>query len=171
MPATQEETTMKRHPKYAIVRPALAAAAAALALGAGCGGDGDRLSTDETAKELNAAVRTVNGEFQQVFQLLGSREEHERVPSAVRARLEEAATVERRQADEFDTIEPPADSEAAIESFARVARRQAAMLERAATRENLTVAEMADVIELPEMRDAVAELDRQGLVNAPPAHQ
>jgi len=138
----------------------------ALLLGAGCGGD-DRLSKDETAEALNGAVSSVNGEFQQVFELLGRREEGERVPSPVRARLRSAATVERREAGEVDAIEPSAEAEGPVDNFVRAARNQADALESAAARTDLTVAEMADAIELPKMRGALAELVRRGLATAP----
>lgn len=160
---------MKNLSKHTIRRPALAAAVAALAFGAGCGSD-DRLSKDETAKEVNGAVQTVNGEFQQVFKLLGRREEGERVPRPVRERLKRAAMVERREAGELDAIEPFAESEDAVDSFARAARSQADKLESAAARNDLTVAEMADTIELAETRDALAELERQGLAK-PSKHE
>jgi hypothetical protein len=171
MSATDEEATMKTLPRHTITRPALAALAAAVALAAGCGGDDDRLSKDETAKEVNAAVQTVNGEFQQAFQLLGRREEGERVPSAVRARLSRAATVERREAGKLDSIEPPAEAEEAVDGFVRAARSQADTLKSAAARTDLTVAEMADALEPADVREALAELERQGLAKAPPRHQ
>ena len=148
---------------------ALAGVLAALALGAGCGGD-DRLSKDETAKEVNGAVETVNGEFKQVFDLLGRSEEGARVPARVRERLGAAATVERREADEVEAVEPSAEAEEAVDRFVRAASRQADALESAAARTDLTVAEMADVVELPAMRKALADLERQGLATAP-GHQ
>jgi hypothetical protein len=157
---------MRTQPKHTPARPAFAAAVVALLLGAGCGGD-DRLSKDETAKALNGAVQTVNGEFQQVFELLGRREEGERVPRPVRDRLRNGATVELREAGELDAIEPSAEAEESVDSFVRAARTQADALESAAARSDLTVAEMADAIELPEMREALAELVRQGLATAP----
>lgn len=162
---------MKRLSKHTITGSALAAAVAALTLTAGCGGDDDRLSNDETAKRVNASVQTVNGEFQQVFELLGRREEGERVPSAVRERLGAAATVERREAGEVDAIEPPAEAEQTLDQFVRAANNQADVLESAAARTDLTVAEMADALEPAEMREALAELERQDLAKAPPTHQ
>lgn len=160
---------MKNLSKDTIRRPALAAVVASLAFGAGCGGE-DRLSKDETAKEVNGAVQTVSDEFRQVFKLLGRRDEGERVPREVRERLKTAAMIERREADELDAIEPSAEAEEAVDSFIRAARSQADKLESAAARNDLTVAEMADTIELAETRDALAELVRQGLTK-PPKHQ
>lgn len=161
---------MKRLSKHTTTRSTLAAVLAASALATGCGGE-DRLSKDETAKEVNATVQTVNGEFQQVFQLLGRREEGERVPTPVRERLKRAATSERREADELDLIEPPAEAEQALNQFVRAANNQADALANAATRTDLTVADMADLLEAAEMRTALLELVRQGLAKAPPEHQ
>lgn len=160
---------MKSLSKHTTTRPALSAVVAAVALAAGCGGD-ERLSKDETAKAVNGAVKSVNGEFQQVYELLGRREERERVPSAVRARLKEAATVERRVAGKVDAVEPFAEAEQSVDSFARAARGQADALESAAARPGLTVAEMADLLEPKELGEALAELERQGLVEAPKQH-
>ncbi|MCA1572602.1 MAG: hypothetical protein LC798_20350, partial [Chloroflexi bacterium] len=142
---------------------------AAFALTAGCGGD-DRLSQDQTASKATTAVQKVNGEFQQVFEMLGRREESEAVPAAVRKRLTSAATVERREADKLAAIKPPTESEDAINDFVRAARSQAATLQSNAARADLTVAEMADAIELPQMRQALTELDKQNLAK-PPAHR
>ena len=149
-------------------RPLFTALVAAAALTAGCGGE-ERLSKDETARHATAAVQTVNAEFQQVFEMLGRREESEAVPAAVRDRLAAAATVERREADKLAAIKPPTDSVAAIDGFVRAARSQAATLHGNAARAALTVAEMADSIELPQMRQALTELDKQNLAK-PPAH-
>lgn len=146
----------------------LAALVAAVALAAGCGGD-ERLSKDETARKASAAVQTVNAEFQRVFEMLGRREESEAVPTAVRTLLTKAATIERREADKLAAIEPPSDSERAIDDFIRAARSQAAALRSSAARADLTVAEMADAIELPQMRRALTALDKQNLAK-PPTH-
>jgi hypothetical protein len=146
----------------------LTALIAAAALTAGCGGD-ERLSRDQTASKATAAVQKVNGEFQQVFEMLGRREESEAVPAAVRERLTSAATVERREADKLAAIKPSTDSEGAINGFVRAARSQAAALQSSAAKTDLTVAEMADAIELPQMRQALTDLDKQNLAK-PPAH-
>ena len=151
------------------ISTALAVAAAAATLAAGCGGE-DRLSKAQTASELNGAVQAVNAGFQLAFEQLGPSGEGERVPQRVRHRLKTAATVERRAADEIDAIEPVEGAEPAIDDFVQAARTQADRLEAAAARSELTVAEMADTIELAEMRDALAELVRQGLAEAP-GHQ
>ena len=149
--------------------PLLTALVAAAALAAGCGGD-DRLSRAETANKVNTAVQVVNGEFGQVFELLGRREESDTVPATVRERLAQAATVERREADKLAAIKPPSDSKRAVDGFVRAASSQAAALHSAAARTDLTVADMADAIELPQMRQALTALDKQGLAK-PPTHQ
>ena len=148
--------------------PLLTALIAAFALTAGCGGD-DRLSKDQTASKATAAVQKVNGEFQQVFEMLGRRGESEAVPAAVRDRLAAAATIERREADKLAAIKPPTDSEKAIKGFVGAARRHAAALQSNAARADLTVAGMADAVELPQSRKALTELDKQNLAK-PPAH-
>lgn len=150
--------------------PLLTALLATVALAAGCGGDDDRLSRGETATKVNAAVQVVNGEFGQVFELLGRREESETVPATVRERLAQAATVERREADKLAAIEPSSDSQRAVDGFVRAASTQAATLQSAAARTDLTVADMADAIELPQMRQALTDLDKQDLAKAP-SHQ
>ena len=147
----------------------LTALVTAVVLATGCGDDG-RLSKDETARKATAAVQTINGEFQQVFELLGRRTESEVVPAPVRQRLAGAAAAERRSADELAAIKPPTDSQPAINAFVRAARSQAAALEQRAGQPDLTVADMADAIELPQMRQALTELDKQNLAK-PPAHQ
>lgn len=159
---------MKTLSQHTTTRAALAVAVAvaSLALAAGCGGD-DRLSKDETAQQVSGAVQTVNGEFGQAFELLGRRAEGERVPGTVRQLLRKAATVERREAGDLDAIEPSAEAEKAIDGFVRAARGQADALESAAARTDLTVAEMADVVELREMHHALGELERQGVATAP----
>ena len=141
----------------------------AVAVGAGCGGDGDedRLSQAQTTEEVNRAVQTVNGEFQQVFEQLGRRGEDERVPAGVRNRLRAVAEIERNAAGDVDSIQPAVGTGAAIDRFVRAARAQADALESAAGRRDLTVAEMADVVELPDMRGALDELKRQGLADVP----
>jgi hypothetical protein len=150
-------------------RPLFTALVAGASLVAGCGGD-DRLSKDETARHATAAVQMVSGEFQQVFELLGRREESDVVPAAVRELLTKAATVERREADKLAAIKPSTDSERAITGFVRAARSQAMALQSRAAKADLTVAEMADAIELPQIRRAIAELSRQNLAK-PPTHQ
>ena len=139
---------------------------AALALIAGCGGD-ERLSKAETTERVSGAVQSVNGEFQRVFELLGRRGERDRVPATVRKQLSSASEVERREADELAAIEPAAESERAVENFVAAARSQADALASAATRPNLTVAEMADAVEDAEVREALIELERAGLARAP----
>jgi hypothetical protein len=143
-------------------------AIAAAVVVAGCGGE-DRLTKAETASELNRAVETLNAEFQAIFQELGPSGENARVPAALRERLAGAAETERRGAQELEEIEPVEGSDAAVDEFIQAARAQADALEEAAARSNLTVAEMADAIELPAMRDALGELARQDLVE-PPGH-
>jgi hypothetical protein len=142
---------------------------AATALVAGCGGE-DRLTRAETADRLNGGVQEVNAEFQRAFQQLGRSREDARVPGPVRERLRSAAAVERRLVEDFEALEPVEGSEAAVDAFIRAARIQADRLDAAAARPGLTVAEMADTVELPEMRDALAALARQDLVT-PPGHQ
>ncbi len=73
---------------------------------------------------MNGAVETVNGESQQVFELLGRREEDERVPSAVRKRLRRAATVEPQAADEVHAIEPSVEAAGAINKALAELQRQ-----------------------------------------------
>jgi hypothetical protein len=157
---------MERH---TTTRTALAVAVAAATLAAGCGGEG-RLSKAQTASEINGALQAVNAEFQRAFEQLGPSGEGKRVSQRVRDRLKAAATVERRAADEIEAIEPVEGAEAAFDDFVRAARTQAERLDGAAARPELTVAEMADVIESAEMRDALTELVRQGLAE-PPGHQ
>ena len=142
---------------------------AATALVASCGGE-ERLTRAETADRLNAGVQEVNAEFQRTFEQLGRSSEDARVPGPVRERLRSAAAVERRMAETFEGVEPVEGSEAAVDAFLRAARIQADRLDAAAARPDLTVAEMADTVELPAMRDALAALDREGLVE-PPGHQ
>ena len=143
-------------------------AAVALGAGAGCGGDGDdTLSKEQTGQQVDRAVTTVNGEFRQLFEQLGSRGEDERVPVEVRDRLRAVADIERRAADEIDAIEPAAETRGAVDRFVRVAHAQADTLERAAERESLSVGEVADAVELPEMRGALDELERQQLTDIP----
>ena len=166
---TDLEAVMKMLTKRTKARPALAGLIAALALAAGCGGD-EQLSNAETAKEVNAAVQSVNREFQDVFELLGRRKEGERVPANVRARLRTAATAERRVAGEVAAIEPPAKTATAVDGFVRAARRQADALEIASGRTDLTVAQLADTVEDRQMRAALVELQRQRLAR-PPDHQ
>jgi hypothetical protein len=115
-------------------------------------------------------VQAVSGEFQQAFELLGRRAESEKVPADVRERLEAAAAVERRNADEIEQIAPVEGSEAAVDEFVRAARSHADRLDAAAAQPDLTVAEMADTIERGELREALEALARQGLVE-PPGHQ
>jgi hypothetical protein len=141
---------------------------AAAVVVAGCGGE-DRLTKAETASELNGAVGTLNAEFQAIFEQLGQSRETARVPAPLRERLAGAAETERRGAEELATLEPVEGSDAAVDEFVRAARTQAAELEKAASDADLTVAEMADTIELPAMRDALTELARRGLVE-PPGH-
>ena len=135
---------------------------------AGCGGE-DRLTKTETASELNSAVGTLNAEFQAIFQELGRKPEDARVPAALRERLAGAAEAERRGAHELGKLEPVEGADAAFDEFVQAARLQADALEKAASRSNLTVAEMADAIELPVMRDALTALVRKDLVE-PPGH-
>ncbi len=149
--------------------PLLTALLTAVVLATGCGGD-DRLSKDETARKATAAVQTINSEFQQVFELLGRRREREVVPAVVRRRLTRAATVERDSADALAAVKSSTGSERAINGFVRAARNQAAALEKGAGQPDLTVADMADAVELPQMRDALSELDKQNLAK-PPGHQ
>ena len=149
-------------------RPLFTALVAAAALTAGCGGE-ERLSKDETARHATSAVQAVNAEFQHLFEMLGRREESEAVPAAVRDRLAAAATIERREADKLAAIKPQTDSAAAINGFIRAARSQAAALQSNAASPDLTVAELADAVELPQMRQALNELDKQNLAK-PPAH-
>jgi hypothetical protein len=141
---------------------------AAAVLVVGCGGE-ERLTKAETASRLNGAVGTLNAEFQAIFEQLGQSREGARVPAALRERLARAAEIERRGASELEQLEPVSGSEPAYDDFVRAARAQAERLEEAAAQPDLTVAEMADTIELPAMRDALAELARQGLVE-PPGH-
>lgn len=143
-------------------------AIAAAAVATGCGGE-DRLTKAETASELNGAVGTLNAEFQAIFEELGPSGENARVPAALRERLAGAAEKERRGAQELSTLEPVEGADAAVDAFIQAARVQADALEEAASRSNLTVAEMADAIELPAMRDALSQLARQDLVE-PPGH-
>ena len=112
---------------------------------------------------------TLNTEFQAIFEQLGQSREDARVPEALRERLAGAAETERRGADELEELEPVEGSEPAVDDFIRAARTQADRLAEAAAQSDLTVAEMADTIELPAMRDALAELARRGLVE-PPGH-
>ena len=123
-------------------------AIAAVGFVAGCGGD-ERLTKAETTSELNGAVATLNTEFQAIFEELGPRPEGARVPAALRERLAGAADVERHEADELEPIDPVEGAEAAVDDFIRAARVQADALEEAASQSDLTVAELADAIELP----------------------
>jgi hypothetical protein len=143
-------------------------AIAAAVVVAGCGGE-DRLTKAETASELNGAVGTLNAEFQAIFEELGRKPEDARVPAALRERLAGAAEVERRGAEQLATLEPVEGADAAVDEFIEAARAQAEALAEAASQSNLTVAEMADAIELPAMREALTELARQDLVE-PPGH-
>ena len=150
-------------------RPLFTALAAAAALTAGCGGDeravqrGNRKTCDCCRAD---GQRGVSAGLRDARATRGERSGSGRGARSPRA----AATIERREADKLAAIKPPTDSAAAINGFVRAARSQAAALHSSAARADLTVAEMADAVELPQMRQALTELDRQNLAK-PPAHQ
>jgi hypothetical protein len=159
-------------PRAARTSPALAVIGALLV--AGCGGD-DRLSKEETARELNEALAATSGEIQRrfhpVFQQLEGMRDNARVPARVRAGLEEPASAVARElretADRVDELDPPKDAEDAVDSLAQTARAQAARLEQLPERGSLTVGELAGAVAPPT--NALRKLGEAGVEVQPPA--
>ena len=141
---------------------------AALSLVA-CGGE-DRLTERELADRLNPQVERIAGEFGAVFRALGRADESDLVPADVRARLREAAAIERRVAEDFEDIAPPEDTKDDVKALAAATARHADRLEQLSTDRRLTVARMADAIERGEIMAPLQRLAEDGLVRLP-GHQ
>ena len=158
-------------PRAARTSPAMAVIAALVV--AGCGGE-DRMSDEETAREINAVLAATSGEVQRqfhpVFQQLEAVRENARVPRSVRARLERPTSVVagelRETADRVDELDPPEDAEEAVASLTESAREQATRLEQLPERERLTVRELADAVEPPT--EALRRLGEAGIRVQPP---
>lgn len=158
-------------PRAARTSPAMAVIAALLVVG--CGGE-DRMSDEETAREITEALAATSSEIQRqfhpVFQQLEAVREDARVPRSVRARLEQPTSVVARElretADRVDELDPPEDAEEALASLTESAREQATRLEQLPEREQLTVRELADAVEPPT--EALRHLSEAGIRVQPP---
>ena len=158
-------------PRAARTSPALAVIAALLVVG--CGGE-DRMSDEETAREINEVLAATSGEVQRqfhpVFQQLGGMRESAPVPARVRARLEQPTSAVSRElretADRVDELDPPEDAEEAVASLTESARAQAARLEQLPEQDGLTVRQLADAVEPPT--DALRRLSEAGIRVQPP---
>lgn len=130
---------------------------ATLAVLAGCGGD-DRLSGEEFSAELQEADRNVSAAFERVFETIGDAREGETVAEPTREAAIQAAETEREAADALDELTPPEDAEEATDELVEQARAQADAIEEAASRGDVTVAELADAFQEASPEAALSEL-------------
>ena len=144
-----------------------AALLAALTVAA-CGGE-DRLTREQYSAKLQPAVDEISAGFGTVFEEIGRAEESDRVSGAAQQRLADAAARERKVADELADLEPPEDLEDASDRLVTGARRQADELDRLATEEQVTVAQVADAIEEGASVEPLRELGKAGVVTPPGA--
>jgi hypothetical protein len=131
-------------------------------------GDDERLTQQQLSAKATPQVERVMAGFGAVFSTIGRAEESDRVPAEAIAKVREAAATETSATEALAALEPPEAAEPALDRFVAAARKQAARLRTLGEQPAVTVKEVADAIEDPATRDALAALAEKGYVKVAP---